>query len=296
MTALCLTKDACAKKMLTATPTSISFGNVAVNQKSTQTVTLANTGTGSLKITRDTVIGTGFSVRGLTLPLILHAGQSTTFQATFAPAANGSVTGSISIATNNPSDDPATVSLSGTGITLLISVRPISTTFGPDIVGSRTTFPVILRNTSTGSVTISQATVSGAAFSLSGLSLPYTLAPGKDTNFSVTFAPVEDGRVTGNVSIVSNATNSPINEPLTGIAIHAVHLHWDSPPVCGYNVYRRRVPGGSYRKLNLSLVTEPSYTDTRVEPRATYYYVVTAVDSSGNESTYSNAVRVSVPP
>jgi len=294
--ALCLTTDASAKKMLTATPTSISFGNVAVNQNSTQTVTLANTGTGSLKITQDTVTGTGFSISGLTLPLILHAGQSTIFQATFTPAAPGSITGSISITTNEPSDPPATVSFSGTGITRLITARPITTTFGPDIAGSRTTFPVILRNTGTGSVTIFQATVSGAAFSLSGPSLPYTLEPGKDTNFSVTFAPTEHGRVNGNVSIVSNATNSPINELLVGIAVHAVHLNWDSPPVGGYNVYRRKVPGGSYRKLNLSLVTEPTYTDARVEPRATYCYVVTAVDSSGNESAYSNEAEASVPP
>jgi hypothetical protein len=288
-----LTKNAHAKKLPTATPTSISFGNVAVNQNSTQTVTLANTGTGSLKITRDTVAGTGFSISGLTLPLILHAGQSTAFQATFAPAANGSVTGSISIATNNPSDDPATVSLSGTGITLLISVRPISTTFGPDIVGSRTTFPVILRNTGTGSVTISQATVSGAAFSLSGLSLPYTLAPGKDTNFSVTFAPTAAGRVTGNVFIVSSA--GLINEPLAGTGIHSVNLHWNSPQVAGYNVYRGRVPGGPYRKLNSSLVTETAYTDTEVDPGRTYYYVATAVDSSGNESAYSHEAHAVVP-
>jgi fibronectin type 3 domain-containing protein len=43
------------------------------------------------------------------------------------------------------------------------------------------------------------------------------------------------------------------------------------------------------------LVTQTAYTDTTVQAGQTYYYVTTAVDSSGNESTYSNEVQAVVP-
>jgi len=38
-----------------------------------------------------------------------------------------------------------------------------------------------------------------------------------------------------------------------------------------------------------------TYTDSRVSAGQTYYYVVTAVDSTGTESTYSNQAQVVVP-
>ena len=293
----CLTKDAHANKVLTATPSSISFGNVIVNKSRTQTVTLTNTGDSSLKITQDKVTGTGFSIKGLSLPLTLAAGQSTTFSAIFAPTATGSVTGSVSITTSNSWIPPTTVSLSGTGITLLVTARPTSTSFGNIVLGGSSTLPVILYNTGTASVTLSQATVTGTGFSISGLSLPSTLAAGQDTNFSVTFAPTAAGSVTGNVSVVSNATNSPANEALSGTGIHAVNLSWadSSSQVAGYNVYRGSKSGGPYSKLDSSLVTQTTYTDTTVQAGQTYYYVTTAVDSSGNESAYSNEVQAVVP-
>ncbi len=299
---LCLTNDAHANELLTATPSNINFGNVIINKSSTQTVTLTNTGNSSLRITWDSVTGTGCSISGLTLPLTLDAGQSTTFKATFAPKATGTVIGSIWIFAYDDAlaayfPTTTTVSLSGTGITLLITAKPTSTSFGNIILGSRSTLPVILKNTGTASMTLSKATVTGTGFSISGLPVPQTLAAGQNTGFSVTFAPTAAGSVTGNVSIVSNATNSPTNEPLSGTGIHAVNLSWTASrsQVAGYNIYRGSVSGGPYSKLDLSLVTGTAYTDTTVQAGRTYYYVTTAVNSSGNESAYSNQVQAVVP-
>jgi fibronectin type 3 domain-containing protein len=114
---------------------------------------------------------------------------------------------------------------------------------------------------------------------------------------SVTFTPTVAGSVTGNVSVVSSATNSPAIEPLSGTGVHAVNLSWTatSPQVAGYNVYRGSASGGPYSKLDPYLITETAYTDISVHAGQTYYYVTTAVDSSGNESPYSNHARVVVP-
>jgi len=66
-------------------------------------------------------------------------------------------------------------------------------------------------------------------------------------------------------------------------------------PVNGYNVYRSGKSGGPYTKINSPLDLSTIYTDTTVLAGQTYYYVTTAVDSDGTESTYSNEVPAAIP-
>jgi len=65
-------------------------------------------------------------------------------------------------------------------------------------------------------------------------------------------------------------------------------------PVTGYNVYRSTISGGPYVRL-ATRASDASYTDTIVSSGRTYFYVVTAVDQSSRESSYSNETRVVVP-
>jgi fibronectin type 3 domain-containing protein len=70
-----------------------------------------------------------------------------------------------------------------------------------------------------------------------------------------------------------------------------VSLDWadnNEPDLAGYNVFRATTSGGGYSQLNGSLLTGSDYTDNTVSNGTTYYYVVTAVDTSSNESGYSN--------
>ena len=48
--------------------------------------TLTNSGGSSLTITQANLSGAGFTMTGLTLPVALAAGQSTTFNVTFTPS------------------------------------------------------------------------------------------------------------------------------------------------------------------------------------------------------------------
>ncbi len=78
---------------------------------------------------------------------------------------------------------------------------------------------------------------------------------------------------------------------------HSVALTWSASPstVAGYNVYRTTTTGQNYVKINPSLVPALDYTDSTVQSSTTYYYVTTAVDSSGNESAYSNEAPAPIP-
>jgi fibronectin type 3 domain-containing protein len=65
--------------------------------------------------------------------------------------------------------------------------------------------------------------------------------------------------------------------------------------VTGYNVYRELASGGPYTKVNPSLIAGATYADNNVQAGQTYYYVSTAVDSSNNESVYSNEAQAVIP-
>jgi fibronectin type 3 domain-containing protein len=150
-------------------------------------------------------------------------------------------------------------------------------------------------------VTISQITLTGAGYSMTGGSAPVTLSPSQNITLVVQFNPTTVGSIPGSITVVSNATGSPATIPLSGTGVapvqHSVSLTWNASTssVSGYNVYRSTVSGGSYTKINSSLVAVLSYTDSTVQNGTTYYYVTTAVDSTGSESTFSNEVSAPIP-
>ena len=69
-----------------------------------------------------------------------------------------------------------------------------------------------------------------------------------------------------------------------------VLLAWNTntePDLNGYNVYRSETSGGPYAQLNGTPLPSPAYTDSNVVAGTTYFYVVTAEDTSANESVFS---------
>ncbi len=100
--------------LLTSSSSSLNFGNVNVSSNSTQAVTLTNAGNSSVAISNVTISGAGFNATGVS-GVILAPGQSSTLIATFAPAAAGSVAGSVSVA-STATNSPASIALSGTGV------------------------------------------------------------------------------------------------------------------------------------------------------------------------------------
>jgi len=208
---------------ISVTPTAVSFGNLTVKTSASQIVKLSNTGTADLAISQATLAGTGFSMSGLTAPLTLTAGTSMNFTVSFQPMTTGAASGSISISSNAGST-PLTVSLTGTGVTAsapAISVTPTAVSFGNLTVKTSASQTVKLSNTGTADLAISQATLAGTGFSMSGLTAPLTLTAGTSTNFTVSFQPLTTGAASGSLSISSNASPSPLTISLTGTGVAA---------------------------------------------------------------------------
>ena len=201
---------------VSVSPTSVNFGSVQVGRSSTQSETLTNSSGSSLTVSQVNVIGAGFSTAGLGVPLTLAPGQSATVSVGFTPQVGGSSSGSLSVISNglNPA---VAVSLSGTGFTPgVLSASPASASFGNVQVGNSSNQFATLTNTGGVNVTVSQANVTGAGFSLSGLSLPLTLPAGQSYTFGTIFSPTSAGSANGNISVISDATNSTLLISLSG--------------------------------------------------------------------------------
>jgi Putative Ig domain/Immunoglobulin domain len=104
-------------------------------------------------------------------------------------------------------------------------------------------------------------------------------------------------KATDSGSPAASATGS-LSITVTQGTAYSVSLAWAASPssgVAGYNVYRSTVSGNNYVMISSALVASLAYIDATVLDGTTYYYVVTAVDGSGNESGYSPEFSIAIP-
>jgi len=101
------------------------------------------------------------------------------------------------------------------------------------------------------------------------------------------------------------APNPPINLAVSSQAYNAITLTWTAPThytdgsllpgsqIASYKVYRATSSTGA--KTAIGTPTTTTFTDNSVEQEKTYYYWVTAVNTTSMESDFSNMVSVTVP-
>ena len=211
---------------------------------------------------------------------------------TFSGLANGSyaVTPSNSGYTFSPTSQNATVNGANvTGINFTATAQTNTYTISGTITvsggGGLSGATVALA----GAAAATTTTDGSGNYAFSGLANgTYTVTP---TACGYSFTPVSQ-----NVT-VNGANQSGVNFTATALATHTVALTWvasTTTTVTGYNVYRSNINGSGYAKIaSLGLVF--AYTDTSVQNCSTYYYVTTAVDSTGLESSFSNQAAAAIP-
>ncbi|HEX9092989.1 MAG TPA: alpha-amylase, partial [Coriobacteriia bacterium] len=119
---------------------------------------------------------------------------------------------------------------------------------------------------------------SGPASSVSGGSVPVSV-------------PALGGVVLATGEVDLTPPDAPAGLEATA-ASGSVALTWDAVPgAAAYNVYRSPVTGGGYVKVSSAPVTGTAFSDDGLPNGAVEYYVVKALDASGNESAASNEVR-----
>jgi hypothetical protein len=209
---------------VTLSPTSVNFPNQLIGiTSSAQKVTLQNTGTGPLNIASIAVTGTNNAdfAQTNTCGSSVAAGKNCSISITFTPSINGAESASITI-TDNASDSPESVGLSGTGVAPAVSLSATSVTFIAQPVGtSSTSQQVTLQNTGTGPLNITSMTftgTNGGDFAQSN-TCGSSVAAGASCNINITFAPTATGTRNATLNLNDNASGSPQTVGLTGTGI-----------------------------------------------------------------------------
>jgi hypothetical protein len=86
--------------------------------------------------------------------------------------------------------------------------------------------------------------------------------------------------------------------PAAGGTAAYLDLSWSisaATDIAGYNVYRSDEPSSSGTRVNSELLLTPAFRDMNALPGRTYFYNVTAIDRSGNESPASPPASGSIP-
>ncbi|HZQ66938.1 MAG TPA: choice-of-anchor D domain-containing protein [Terriglobales bacterium] len=193
------------------------------------------------------------------------------------------------------------VPLSGNGLAPgQLGVSPSSMNFGTVTVGTSQAQTGTL-TAGASDVNVSSASWNGLGFTLSGITFPVTVNAGSSRSFTVTFNPQAAGTSSGQVSFVSDATNSPTQVTLSGTGAqpvqHSVDLSWNpsTSQIIGYYIYRSNSSGSYGAPLNSTPQAGLSFTDSSVQSGSTYYYVVTAVDTNSQQSIHSNEAVAVIP-
>lgn len=196
-------------------------------------LTIANTGTGNVTFSKESLSGGAFTATPLVLPYILAPGKRFEVTIRFAPKSPGQFGGYIELE-SDATNGTVYCEMTGTGVAAaegLLTATPSSASFGSVPLGMSNSQAVELKNSGTLNTTISAAVVGSANFTLVGLKMPVVLAPGETIGCTL------------------------VTTPVTGL----------------------------------------NYADDAVVAGETYTYAVTAVDSSGQEGTYSSPAPATIP-
>jgi beta-glucanase (GH16 family) len=186
--------------------------------------------------------------------------------------------------TPSPSSFPQTMQVDYVRVTSGNTATPVAVSISPSSA-----------SLATGGTQQFTATVSGST----NTAVTWSASCGSISSGGLYTAPTTTATCTVTATSAADTTQSASATVTVSLLVqHSATLTWTastSSGVVGYNVYRGTTSGGPYSMINSVLESSTSYIDQTVQSGMTYYYVVTAVDSSGLESAFSAEVSAAIP-
>jgi hypothetical protein len=279
--------------------TSLGFaGAVGGTNPSAQSIAISNVGGGTLSWTASD------NAAWLTLsPLSGTNAGTVTANVNLAGLLTGSYTATVTVTATGatPKTVPVTLTVTGSTSGGTIGFSPTNLAFSGTVGGTNPTAKTF-SITNTGGGTLSWTVNDNATW------LQLTPASGTTTtetdtiSASVTLSGLAAGTYNAIITVTApGSTNSPRQIPvsltLSVTAAGMANLTWNASTesdLTGYKVYRGTASGTYGAPLTTLPKTMTSYTTTGLQTGTTYFFVITAYDSSGNESTFSNEVSKSI--
>jgi hypothetical protein len=192
---------------------SLTFAGQAVSTLSApQTITLANAGNGAL--TPLTISVSGDFAETNTCAASVAPNANCSISVTFTPSASGTRSGALTL-TDNASNSPQTVTLSGTGAGPMVNLSSTSLTFSAQTVSTKSG-PQTITLTNAGSAVLTPLKFARTGDFAQTNTCGDSVAAGASCTISVTFSPLGAGTQSGTITVTDNASNSPQTVELSG--------------------------------------------------------------------------------
>ncbi len=210
---------------------SLSFGTLDLYASSMMQVTVTNTGSGPLTVDSVTTTDGAFTLGGnLTPPRTLDPGDERVVEVTFMPTAAKTYSANLELKSDDPNAGTTRIALSGKGEDRCDVCSPLITvdTGGSSdyaisdffsAFGSEDTRTVTIGNDGDQDLVVSSVNVNNdfiftcGTFRLAGWGGSETVAPGRQTTFTITY----------------KATETCIDAPVRELDVNVVHIHSNDP-------------------------------------------------------------------
>jgi hypothetical protein len=211
---------------LSLSSSSMQFGDVALHTDVTKSVTVTSTGNTPVNIKSDSTTGAGFSVSGGSFPASLKPGQAMVLTVHFNPAAAGSASGQLTIASNAGNQ---AVSLSGNGTTASPTLSALSCS-SSSIVGSLAdTCKLTLSGSAPkGGVTIALASSSTNVKVPASVAVPATATSATFTANAAAVSASQTVKLTATAGSISKTISLQLNPALAQLSVDATTVSFGS--------------------------------------------------------------------
>ena len=199
----------------TLTVNAAAVAPAITTQPASQTVTAGQTASFSVAATGTAPLSYQWMKNGT--PIAGATSSTYTTPATTTADSGSQFTITVSNSAGSVTSNAATLTVNAAPGQLTASASTLS--FGSANVGTSSSQSVTFTNAGNANITISSVSVSGAGFNVSGLSSGLILNAGQIATLNVSFAPAAAATVTGSVTIISTAGNSPLKVDLSGAGV-----------------------------------------------------------------------------
>jgi len=225
-----LTAATAAQPAISLSPIGLSFSTQPVaTESSPQTITVTNTGSATLIISRVAITG-DFSETDTCTTAPIAVNLTCSIQVRFLPTATGNRSGVLTVF-GNVSGGQATASLSGTGSTAAaIVLDPLSLTFPSTTINATSQAQnITISNTSGAPVALQTPSVIGGDFAITANTCGSSLGASTGCTVSISFTPTGSGVRSGTFTItddsgtqtasLSGIGTSPATDALSPLAL-----------------------------------------------------------------------------
>ena len=179
---------------------------------------------------------------------------------------------------------------------VFVDIEPPNANAGPDRIVDEGTLLTLNGSLSRDNAAIREYLWSFSDVLLYGVIAFYRFSEPGDYLINLTVTDIVGMKDTDMVWVYVSDATPP--SPPTGLRVEAenrgvLRLVWNptqEADLSGYSIYRSSNSGGPYARMNTDLVPNALYIDLGLPDGSTFFYVVTAIDMSGNESPHSGEV------